>query len=675
MKLEALPKGLERVGCAWVDEKPPEVHPSFLGLPVLRMTETESLPQVPTVGPTSFGPSTSGGGTSYYVFCVGVLIEIDLASGDVRRYEVPFDSGSPVLYSAGATSAYLAEDGRLYFALSGKPVRIGRFDPGTGEVAKLGELEGWAYGNWAEDHRGTIYVLGYPAMLGRVDMATGKVAQIGRLTPMGLYPWGSPMAADEEGFLYAAPGPRGFKLVAYDPWRDEVEVLHDGQAVIVPNRGRPYARIGEHVCEGGPHTRLFALAGGRAIAIDSPPVPGGWQESLATRLGLPYELEWVERAATSRVRFRHRGTEAWHEVAFEVPTSERILENLALGPDGLLYIWGAYCMATHDPRTGRSTYRPDLFGFSMYDSVSIGSRMYWGGYPSGRLTVYDTSRPVARPVDRARLRDPAAANPCDIRAYHRFEKDGSPLGVHRIWRMCLGADGRIYMGATASRWHRGGALIWFDPETGESDALREPFRFLGVSAIVAVEDGRRIAGVTWTSPDPLFPGQEPQEAVLFIFEVETKRIVHHGVPLPGCKVLTTVHPARPGKLVGLGMFDVIPLHEADDSYYGNTTLFFYDVAQARTTKRIDLPYSLCRRSGRPFVDAPDGSIWAVGGGALLRIDPSKETIEPLARLGPGAEAGDGNFLVLGDRIYLAGKAGLRIGELRGLGPGRSDPGE
>ena len=656
-KLESMPAGLDRVGAAWVDEEPPGVHPSFAGLPELPMRATGPLPRVHTAGPSLVAPATHGPAESYYVFCVGELVEIDLTTNESRRHRVPFDSGSNKLYSAGASSAHLGEDGRIYFALAGRPARVAAFDPASCEMKLLGTgLDGWGYAAWCEDRKGRLYVMGYPGILARIDMDRGEVTGLGRLSSRALYCWRSPLAADEEGWVYAVPGPRGFALVAYNPAANTVDILHEGQARIVPNSGRPYARIGPKVNEGGEHERIVALQGGKAIPLDQPPEPGPWT-SLAASLAQRYEIEWVERGPVCELRHRPRGTEPWHETEFEVPALERRLENLARGPDGRLYLWGSYCVSVHDPDTGESAYRPDLAGFSMYDSVSRGDCMFWGGYPSGRLTVLDTSRPVNRTEERGA----PESNPCDLRCYHEFEADGEMLGVHRLWRLCLGVDGRVYIGASASRWYRGGALIWFDPETGESGALRAPFRFLGVSAIVAIEGGRRIAGVTWTSPDPLFPGEDPDEAILFIFDVASQTITGQSVPLPGCKVLTSVHEARPGKLVGLGMPTVPTLHEADDSYYGDTTLFFMDTDTLEVTRRIDTPYSLCRRSGRAFVDAPDGSLWAVGGGALLRIDPEAETIEPLATVGE-----DGNFLVEGGKLYLAGQPCLRIAEISHL---------
>ena len=649
-----MPAGLERVGAAWADEEPPGVHPSFAGLPELSMRTTPPLPRVHTAGPSLVAPATQGPGESFYVFCAGELLEIDLTTNELRRRDVPFDSGSQKIYSGGASSAYLAEDGRIYFAPAGRPASVCVFDPATGEMELLGSgLDGWGFSAWCEDRKGRLFVMGYPGLLVRVDISRGEVTGLGRLTSRALYCWRSPLAADEEGYLYAVPGPRGFALVAYDPASNTVDVLHDGQARIVPNSGRPYARIGPRINEGGDHERIAALQGGRVIPLDEPPEPGPWTSRSAS-LSQRYETEWVEQGPVCRLRHRPRGVEAWHEIEFEVPTSGRPLDNLAKNPDGQIYMWGSYCMSVHDPDTGESVYRPDLHGFSMYDSVNHEDRMFWGGYPSGRLTVLDTSRPV----DRAKDRRSPENNPCDIRSYHEFEADGEMLGVHRLWRLCMGADGRVYIGASASRWYRGGALIWFDPESGESGALRAPFRFLGVSAIAAIDDGQRVAGVTWTSPDPLFPGEEPDEAILFIFDVASQTITETCVPLPGCKVLTSVHEAGPGKLVGLGMPAVPTLHETDDSYYGDTALFFLDTATLEVASRIDTPYSLCRRAGRAFVDAPDGSLWVIGGGALQRIDPEAETLEPLATIGE-----DGNFLVEGGKLYLAGQPCLRIAEI------------
>lgn len=602
-------------------------------------------------------PATHGGGSSYYICCAGEIVEIDLATNEVRRHAVPFDSGSKKIYSAGIESAFLAEDGRIYFSPAGRPSRIGRFDPASGEVKLIGTgLDGWAYVLWCEDRKGRIYVLGFPGLLARIDVESGKVEGLGRLTSRALYCGRFLMAADEEGYIYVMPGPRGFTLVAYNPESNTADILHDGQATIVPNAGRPYALIGPNVNEGGDHERIAALRNGQAIPVDEPPEPGTWT-SLSESLDDQFEIEWIEQAQVCKLRHRPTGTENWNEIEFEVPTLERLLANPAVGPDGQIYIWGDYCISVHDPASGKSCHRPEFYLASMYDSVNRGECMYWGGYPSGRLSVLDTSRPV----ENSKGWKAPESNPRDAGVFTDLVADGEKLSVHRIWSVCIGSDGRIYMGASASRGNRGGALIWFDPDTGEAGGLRAPFRFLGVSAIAAIDDGKRIAGVTWTSPDPLFPGEDPDEAILFVFDVETKTITDQCVPLPGCKVLVSIHEARPGKLIGLAMPDVITLGEADDTYFSDTSLFFMDTMTLEVTRRIDTPYSLCRRSGRAFVDAPDGSIWVIGGGALHRIDPESETLEHLAVVGE-----DGNFLVEDGKLYLAGQSSLRIADVSHL---------
>jgi len=147
-----------------------------------------------------------------------------------------------------------------------------------------------------------------------------------------------------------------------------------------------------------------------------------------------------------------------------------------------------------------------------------------------------------------------------------------------------------------------------------------------------------------------------------VYDVAAGKIVHQGVPMDDCKILTSVIQA-PGRnmLIGLGLRGVQPKPVADNHYAGNGELFFYDLRAGRTVKRIAFDFPLRRNRGRAIAAAPDGSLWVSGGGGIIRVDPATLTAEPLARIGQS-----GNMLLVGNRLYLDGAMRLRWADVSSL---------
>jgi len=634
------------------------VHPWYADAPQLAVDELPPVAEVNTALTGLCGPSSSGAGASFYIFCARVLVEVDLQTADVRRFEVPFDSHCDRLYAYGACSALLAEDGRIYFGMAARPTRLGRFDPRTGEVKLLGETDGWSPNMWASDRRGNLYVVTYPAVLTRVDVRTGGVETLGRMTPDGLYCHQSGMAAGDDGLLYVSVGPRDFRLMVFDPARNQIDQIGTGWYQVFANRGRPYAALKKDPRPGSPSgPSLVRLTNGRAEPVDQPPEPGPWPEDPSTQAAEPFEIEWRKQGPSVQVQFRRKGEAERRCVTFAAPVRWFPQDSILDAPDGRLLVWGGYQTAEYDAAADRVRHLPEV-RMSAYDGVLIGQTLYLGGYPSARFKAWDFSRPV-RGDGEGREAD---ENPRMLAAFGQFVKDGRLLGVHRIWQVARGADGLLYLASTATRWHRGGALLWWDPASGAHDALREPFDLIGPRALWPIEDGRGMLVATWTSPDPRRPGAEPESAPLLFFDCASKSIVDQWTPAPGLKVFCGLYGYAPGEVLALAKPAVQPSYEADDTYYGREALLFLDVDHRKVLRRVDLPFSASRRVGRPVQPAADGSLWMSGGGGLLRIDTQALTVEPLARVG-GA---DGDFRILGDRLVMVGERGLRRMDVSGL---------
>lgn len=162
-------------------------------------------------------------------------------------------------------------------------------------------------------------------------------------------------------------------------------------------------------------------------------------------------------------------------------------------------------------------------------------------------------------------------------------------------------------------------------------------------------DGARRLGLAATSPGGA--------ATVRVYDIDGRQVVQQAVPVPGARLVTALIQA-PGTrlLVGIAVTG-----GAADSPAARAELFFHDMATCRTLRRVKLEFRLDRGRGQAFVAVPDGSVWACGGGGIVRIWPRELRVEPLARVG-----GEGRPRLAGRTLYLAGPQGLRQADVSHL---------
>lgn len=607
------------------------LDPIFASAPELRLHETAPLGTAAIVSPTLFGPATAGEAASYYVFGHGRLTEVRLDTADVREHTIPFDRPSRVLYDSGAKLAWLGPDRRIYFALYGKPARIGRFDPATSKMELVGTIGGDSAMRqiWGPGSRN--YVVAFPATLSEIDTTTGDVRVFGRLAPDALYVHDE-MWIGADNCLYATAGERPARRVRVNLGNGAIEQIAEFPDV---ERVRP-------------EPIAFADA----------------EEQYDLR------LEAVGDQAT--VTFSHKGGGEKKSATFTASVIPRDLQVIHHGPDGRIYGSGSYQQFAFDPSSGAIDRPPYLL--SVYDMLTVGDRLFFCGYPNARVAVLDTTRPLALHDAKhlwhmigEQFNPRQVLNIYDLPNPHDQTTEGR-LAMKRAFGMVRGADGRIYVACTGSRQNWGGALVAFDADAVDGGApeaatyLREPFRFLGIYAIDAIDDGRQLVLATAVSPDPARPDAEPDAARIFVYDVEAAALVHDAVPLPGVKVLQAIaHAPGTRRVVGIGLPGVEPTPEADNHFSAPGEVFVYDLDERRTVLRRLVPFEIDRDYGRAITAAPDGSLWLSGGGGLLRVDARELTVEPIARIGA-----PGNLLFVGTTLYLAGSPGLRYADVSPL---------
>lgn len=631
-------------GCVTVPEPVTEekaADPYFANTPLLKLDATPPIAVVSHVKPTLFGPSSGKVGHSYYVFGIGQIHEVRMDNGRLRRHAVPFDRQSRRIYGAGANGAWLGHDQRIYFGLQGKPARLGRFDPRTSKAELIGTLRGHTVLRhlWGPENK--LYLVTYPAMLTEVDVAAGQVRHLGRLAPDALYVWGK-MWVGTDGWFYCTPGQRPQRKAGVNLATGETKLFDE----LPTTEATPPIVIDFPDCRRFYHVQLTAQGAEATLAFA--PMPADAVKGKRIRLPKAPPLELP----------------GGRSVSFTCSTVARDVHTIAAGPDGKIYGCGSYNNFAFDPATGKAARL--AFRYNIYEYLTVEDRLYFGGYPNARVGRLDTLLPINaadRPIHRLTKPDD---NPREILQIHRLadfsDPEHKPLKMKRTWTLVRGADGLLWTGSSATRQNRGGALVAIDPKTDKPVwSLRDPyFTYAGIAAIGAIDNGKMLAIVTWTSPDPQAPGKEPSAGQLFLFDVAKRQIVFQTMPMPDIKVLRAIL-WQPGTrmLVGLGLRGVVPTSESDDSFYGNGELFFFDLDRRETVKRQPFDFHLSRREGSPIILGPDGALWLSGGGGLLRVDARRQTIEPVARIG-GAS---GDFAFIGSNIYALSGPVLRWGDI------------
>jgi len=284
---------------------------------------------------------------------------------------------------------------------------------------------------------------------------------------------------------------------------------------------------------------------------------------------------------------------------------------------------------------------------------------------------------TAKPLDTKTVwtvHSPDKANPWQVENYSdRPPKKGAkrPLWLKRGRQLALGYDGRIFTAGTGERYMSGGAIAWTDPKTGVTDSFREPFEFLPVSALKSLQGGRKLAGATWVMRHHGKKVPQPYEATVFLYDVESNKL-DFMVPVSSCNAVQDILPVSDERWIGLAIRNA-EFWDGDPLAHTRSVVFFFDAKTQKVTSQIDVPLSLARRVGRALIPAPDGTVWASANlavtslpllnsddlredfGGLVRIDPVKETVTPICRV-----PHPGDFLFIGNTMYLCGAPGLRI---------------
>jgi hypothetical protein len=350
----------------------------------------------------------------------------------------------------------------------------------------------------------------------------------------------------------------------------------------------------------------------------------------------------------------------WRAIRFEVPLYPHRISALALLPDGRLFSGGEDYVGSFlfDPRTDQATLLGRNQGIAPYTHIVYGDQLYSSGYPAGPLYVYDPRRPWTvykggPPGHPAPDRADPASNPRELGSFGRDTR------VAIAHSSALGADGKLYFGGFGERNYTGGGFGWYDPQTGQFGGFWKPLSGYAVQWLAPALDGRLIVISTSRAADELNHHQAPEEAKLFVYDVNEARIVREIVPLPQGRATGLITEVEAGRLLGLTVDTV------DPEKPGSAVLYGLDVATGEVLFRKTLPSALTSDGYWPhWVDpsfeyldlthGPDGFVWTYLNDVLVRIDPQDTSVHVVGRIEPL-----GRPTFVGHDVYFSGPEQLR----------------
>ena len=202
------------------------------------------------------------------------------------------------------------------------------------------------------------------------------------------------------------------------------------------------------------------------------------------------------------------------------------------------------------PRPTRPRISADNNGLWAYTNIACDGKVISSGYPGGPIVVYDPKLPwtVTKggpPTHPAPWRSEPTSNPREMGGLARDTR----VGIAHCSTM--GADGKIYFGGFGERGYCAGGFGWYDPKTEKYGGFWKPLSGHAVFWLAPFQEGRLIAMSTRTAPDETNGNRVPDEAKLFIYDVQEGRIVREIIPVPQAPGTGLIFAATPERLLGL----------------------------------------------------------------------------------------------------------------------------
>jgi hypothetical protein len=673
--LTCFPEAASQAAKSWRIVEQPELKDEFENAPILRSESLGEPARGVNVWERWVVPNHDGKSWDvlqiYFKEYYGPtwLYAVDLGTGHVTRQRLADDHQ---FYLSGRALGF---DGKYYIATPSRhtwSMDLFVYDPETNRLEERGEIvhglggevrplvtgpDGRIYGTGTRDNRVGLYI--YDPKLGKVVKDFGAV---GPGHPNGA--WSRYVMGVDDTHAYIASGMiPAWYLVAVDLTTGEEKLLLESPTEcvmdIIEQFPGAYARVPQ--ADGSPYKEYW-LYHGEAIqkTSDTPPWPrqaSPWDKAVP-KPQVYFDQIDPDADGNATLWYRLAKDSVWKSIHLEgVESYPHRINPMSVLPEGRIYGTGDdYAgVFVFDPQTDEATILGPRPGLAPYTQIVCGGKLYSSGYSGGHLFVYDPAKPWT--LSKGGPPGQSAIDQADARSNPRYIGDfDRTTRVGLMHSSSLGADGRIYFGGFGLRHYTGGGLGWYDPRTDQMGGLWEPLSGYAVRWIAPAMDGRLIVLSTSTAPDELNDNRSPEEARLFVYDVNERRIVRQFAPITGARTTGLILEVAPGRLMGL---------TSDRQAPKRSILYGVDVTTGELLFTKSLPSSVSIDDYWPhwvdpsyeyntFVHGPDGFVWTWLRDVLVRIDPKEASVHVVGRVDPV-----GWLTFVGRDIYLSGLEQLR----------------
>ena len=685
---------------AWRPVAQPDLARALDAAPPLRFEEVVEGPDTCWAGPEWWVPNPDGKSWDlvlfYYPKYMGPheVFVFDFGTGEQKKLALP----EGAMFHLRPTFVL---EGKLYVIPAGGGLILTVYDPAANEFTFHGVLDPKVRTEANEPairEDGVIFGLGSAGtqqpLVYRIDPSTRTVRvhePFGPKNPnmAGIYA----KNAVEDDWFYAAYGNRPWRLVAFNIATGEGKVLAETEDIIGDHRTMTLSPLPDHkgfrvtvrglrgrgsepvefwLHEGALHElageatpwsaaplerprRSFALPR-RPPGIEVRRTPPGRDGAVAPWFKLSGD------AARTAQAWLPEGADAagWNKFQFPVTFYPAEIRRMAALQDGRIFaVTEGYGRAVLLDPVART--REVLGGtMSVYSMTTHQNKVIMGGYGGGQVWVYDPTKPWTANVPDAGEEGGAGRDAPPAGEEPGVRRDTNPALVARLAEFshvqmpfggaAVAGDGRYYFAGRVIRIGNGGGLGWYDPADGEAGGLFEPFTADQIFWMCTAEGGRYLVLSTKPVQDDRDPTIRPERGSLFVFDTQQRKLVHK-VASPNWNVPGPVVEALPGLVLGHGT-------RADPNAPG--VLYGFHPATGRILWEKPVPFqpttafAFIRRHRNFFDLGPDGFIWSIVGGKMVRIDPRNAEVHVVG------DAREGHQVVFQrGEAYIGGATKLR----------------
>jgi len=540
-------------------------------------------------------------------------------------------------------SHVVAPNGKLYILTNGKPNTrfiLNIYDP---EINKLtlnavelplnlsGETHPMTLGTDGNIYIGGAFYGSGKAQLIKIDPNTNEVTDFGEMgpshKPSGV--WGYHICSDDR-YTYVTSGKIPWYVISYNRNTNSQTLLMESEKVTTLKQYKYGCSVTNKGIFYYLHNNELVEASRREITEAPWLIPSDETHKESIKLTLESSLlptppevvsDSAEVDSDGNAEIWIKLNDIWKSYKYRVDTyTENIFRIFPLA-NGSIFGTGTNYSGhfIYNPRTKSSNYLGKIH-LSHYTTSLFGGKLYLSGYAGARLFEYDDTKSwtqMARyaPTDTIPKENDPKLNPRYVTDLNTFS------GVHKMFASVVGANGLIYFGG---RWYRDGergGLAWYNPKNDEQGGISDIFSNYQIRYMTGLQNGKYIAISTMGVEDSVLNKETPTQGRIFIFDTTTKSIVNTIDPVP--------NSISSGKIISIdaeNIFGITRVGTSTDDF--RTMMYNVNIKTGELLYKMELPlYKLFvpgdnENINNQFIKGPEGMIWTVLKGVLVKIKPN-----------------------------------------------------